>query len=571
MVAVHLFWRPLIGAKQRIRFVILLTLVGLNYPGAPYAQTYVDKDAVGASNGASWTDAFVSLQDALDCVRAAACDNQIWVAAGVYYPDEGATVIADDPAASFYLIEGAALYGGFDGVGAGGVGGTQEGLLTERLYHVNKTILSGDLQQDDSDPNNNGIISFASHIVGTNSEHVVYVNASGLGTFTSATILDGFYITAGQGAVSLVGRAPSGGGLVCDGSPTAGCDPTLANLIFRGNHSYYVGGALAAFYSNATLTNVRFTGNEAPDYGGAIHMHGSDLTITGCRFKHNSAEGGGALSIYSSSPAIVNTSFEENSATLHGGAMFNDDSSPTLTKVVFTANAANAWGGGMYNSNTAITLVGTGFFGNTASDGGAIYDDINSTNSFASTLTNVIFSGNSAVNAGGAIHQVISNGIPTVATQITNATFNENAAGSAGGAIYVDGSAITVEIVNSILWGSTDSAGSNEIHVESGQVSMRYSDLQGLGGGGVTLGAAGSFTNAGFNIALPPQFVDADGADGVTGTPDDDLHLLSFFSAAVDGGDNAAITLPIDYEGDLRKKDGDLDGAKVVDMGAYEL
>lgn len=81
---------------------------------------------------------------------------------------------------------------------------------------------------------------------------------------------------------------------------------------------------------------------------------------------------------------------------------------------------------------------------------------------------------------------------------------------------------------------------------------------------GNTASGGGAIFNAAFNIALPPLFVDA---DGVVGSPDDDLRLLSSFSAAVDSGDNVAIKLPVDYEGDLRKKDGDLDGTKVVDMG----
>lgn len=47
---------------------------------------YVDKDATGLQDGSSWTDAYRSLEQALD--RAAHCPGiaQIWIAGGLYSP-----------------------------------------------------------------------------------------------------------------------------------------------------------------------------------------------------------------------------------------------------------------------------------------------------------------------------------------------------------------------------------------------------------------------------------------------------------------------------------------------------
>ena len=78
----------------------------------PDTTYYVDLDADGSATGASWTDAFTTLQDALAVVSDG---DQIWVAEGVYYPDMGGGQIDNDRSASFRIPSGVALYGGFAG------------------------------------------------------------------------------------------------------------------------------------------------------------------------------------------------------------------------------------------------------------------------------------------------------------------------------------------------------------------------------------------------------------------------------------------------------------------------
>ena len=79
------------------------------------------------------------LQDALED---AISGDEIWVAAGTYKPDASSLVPAGngDRMATFQLINGVAVYGGFAG---------RETSLGERDWQANETILSGDLNDDD--------------------------------------------------------------------------------------------------------------------------------------------------------------------------------------------------------------------------------------------------------------------------------------------------------------------------------------------------------------------------------------------------------------------------------------
>jgi len=81
-------------------------------PAAAADVVYVDGDARGANDGTSWNDAFVYLQDALAAARPG---DQVWVAEGVYRPDQGAGRVLGSRDEAFFLPDQVALYGGFVG------------------------------------------------------------------------------------------------------------------------------------------------------------------------------------------------------------------------------------------------------------------------------------------------------------------------------------------------------------------------------------------------------------------------------------------------------------------------
>ncbi len=102
---------------------------------------YVDDSAAGAGTGSNWCDAFVDLQDALAAAATSGIVTEIRVARGTYTPDQGVGETPGDRTATFRLLNGVALRGGYAGCGAPDP--------DERDEIVYATILSGDLNGDD--------------------------------------------------------------------------------------------------------------------------------------------------------------------------------------------------------------------------------------------------------------------------------------------------------------------------------------------------------------------------------------------------------------------------------------
>jgi len=255
---------------------------------------------------------------------------------------------------------------------------------------------------------------------------------------------------------------------------------------------------------------------------------------------------------------VTNCTFRGNFASDAGGGMFNRGN-PTVTNCTFAGNFAAIVGGGMYNPGSAMVTNCT-FSRNVASFIGGMYASSNS------TVTNCVFSGNHAYQeAGGML-------IDDNAT-VTNCTFNGNTAELRGGGMasfgyatvthctfagnfsYEGDSAIDAHdntiVANCIIWGNSPA----ETSIRDA-VAMSYSNIQ------------GGFPGVG-NIDLDPRFVDADGADDISGTADDDLRLspISPGSPCIDAGANTAVPpdaadldgdedtnepTPIDLNGDPR-------------------
>jgi hypothetical protein len=295
----------------RVLLSLLVSVLGVT-PARAAGILYAKPAASGASNCLSWANA-CSLQTAL---TGAVSGDEIWVAGGTHKPTVGV-----DRTATFQLVSGVALYGGFAGT---------ETARDQRNAAVNVAILSGDIGtlSDNSD----------------NSYHVVV-------GITGAT-MDGVTITAGNANFIPSNSNSNGGGMY----NTSGSSPTLTNITFSGNKAGSKGGGMYNnLASSPMLTNVTFSANSAGD-------------------------GGGMYNDNNSSPILINITFSANSAADtagFGGGMYNNASSPSLRNVTFSGNSGSSFtggGGGIYNNSSNPEIRSTIFWGNTAPIGTQIYN-----------------------------------------------------------------------------------------------------------------------------------------------------------------------------------------------------
>jgi predicted outer membrane repeat protein len=324
---------------------------------------YVDVDATGDDDGTSWTDAYNDLQDALDAVSSG---DEIWVAEGTYKPSE-LTDPNEPRTATFELVNGIAVYGGFTGT---------ETSRSSRNWVTYETILSGDIGTAD-DPCDNCV-------------HVVYAL-----TTDANTTLDGFTVTKGYNEIWQV--YAGGAGLV-------GQSVTVNNCKFTDNFSkhFYTGGAvnfLAPYevYSESFVSNCIFQDNNG-DVGCGIFVYSiwAIVNIDGCLFNENT----GGVWAHVGSVTITDSAFinHDNPAV----ALFGYSVVPDVTVIncLFAGNSSPGGGGAIYNPYPSgdLEVINSTFYGNTAATyGGAILTG------GSSSITNCILWGNDAEEDGDEI------------------------------------------------------------------------------------------------------------------------------------------------------------------------
>lgn len=238
---------------------------------------YVNARAHGADSGASWRDAYDSLQSAL---AVAAAGDSIWVAEGTYRPTDGR-----DRSASFALVDGVGILGGFAGM---------ETSESDRNPRSRPTILSGNIGAPDSHADDSFHVVTADAMVGP------------------SAVLDGFIIERGN----ATDAARLGGGIYLAGSPR------ISRSTLRDNRAV-AGGAVYVDLGSPAFVNCTFNANFA-EAGGAVYTRGGLVTFVNAEFVANTAAHGAAAYVEFGRFYLINATVTRNVAEKGGGALADE-------------------------------------------------------------------------------------------------------------------------------------------------------------------------------------------------------------------------------------------------------
>ncbi len=248
---------------------IVLTILGLVFAIAMHAQViYVDTDATGTNDGSSWLNAYTNLSDA---IAASKSGDEIWVAAGIYYPTSQpayAVGSADPRFNHFILKNGVKIIGGFAG---------DETDVSQRDLTANKSVLSGDIDHNDN-VGDNGYVTSYTDIVGENSYKLFYFPEGS--TIDTTAVLDGFVLAGGK-ADNDVFPYNVGAAFQCKDA-----SPKIINCEFDGNYAKNYGGAIYLENSAMVLEHCIFQGNKAGQHAGAFFYTNSEVRLKNCEFSN---------------------------------------------------------------------------------------------------------------------------------------------------------------------------------------------------------------------------------------------------------------------------------------------
>ncbi len=380
---------------------------------------FVDDDALPGGDGASWNTAFRFLQDALAAAQQpGSAVTEIRVGQGVYIPTFSATspTGSDDRDATFSMVDGVALTGGFAGVGAadpdayspemfetvleselGPVGNCCEEHSTggcTTLYCRNEVCAIRPLCCTGAWDEN--CVLFAEFLCGFDCYTMDWrvdqtVNVMG---HTSPLVISGFTISVGDSR-----HGDIGGGVIVMGS-----EVDISNCKFIGN----VGNWRDAVHLESGSVSIWNTSFDScfrimRANNAVIALH--NATSTNCSF---------GIQCVKSVVTVIGSTFDTRLPAIE-----SEKSDVTVDRCTFTRpddGFTNFWGNGMSCEGGVIDVTDSLFLGLGAERGGAV----NLEECPSAQFTNCIFQGNRARSYAGAMQ---TRGTPI---ELRQCTFDSN-------------------------------------------------------------------------------------------------------------------------------------------------
>ncbi len=460
--------------RSRWSWRLVAVSLSLLLPGVEAVASdtlFVDDDAPGGGDGQSWATAFRHLQDALSIALLPNGEvNEIRVAQGVYRPDrsEDWPHGSGDRLATFQLVSGVALRGGYAGLNAAD--------SDERDIAYYKTTLSGDLKVNDSGEEFSQDDNAVNVVTGSGVDPTAVLEGFNIrGGHADGDREDDLHLSRGAGMWNL------------DGSPT------VLHCEFVSNCAEWNGGGMYNYGASFPLVRpCRFVENVAvSNSGGAMFLFpdGAPGTVVleSCEFERNRAGGfAGGIRGFGGQIRVRECLFRQNDGGIYGsgGAMALSTGVATLENCHFAENHAG-WGGALALFAIRAQIQFCTVEGNLATQLGgglALIGDcdvhlVDSEMRDNSTETRGV---DAVTRGGGAIH------IKDSALLLERSEVLGNATAAYGGGIHaVDA---TVEIRQSRIQANVAKVNGGGLNCENSELRCEDSDIQGnvaLKGGGV--------------------------------------------------------------------------------------